>query len=307
MHTAQLMQSTRLWLRKSSAETQPDQVREYHGLPNNRVFMPKEKPAGPLPLVINVHGGGFCVSNPSEDDALCRYLADTCQCIVISVNYRKAPKYAYPIPLNDIKEIIPRVINDDSLPINEQRVVLCGSSAGGNLVLSAGQTLQTTLEHPPVAIIALYPLTDMVTSTQARLDTRPDTSISDPLASMMGLIVRCYVQHDEDLTDPSISPCFVKNRSTLPSHAYIIGCQQDLLHEEARCMAEFLAGDGNRTPTSSGWRTNDVVWESIRGQAHAFNNNKPLRSSRAQEEERLSQTEQLHKRLAEWLREDIFA
>lgn len=89
----------------------------------------------PLPLVIRAHGGGFIVNNPSLDDIMARYIADHAKCCVVSIDYGKAPQAKFPVAYEDVVALSLAAIEDPELPIDRSRVVLCGSSAGGNLLL----------------------------------------------------------------------------------------------------------------------------------------------------------------------------
>lgn len=117
-----------------NAATQPDERKVYPCRPNlfaNRIFKPANTdPTKKLPVVIQIHGGGFIVNNPSADDALARYLADKTECLVVSVDYRKAPQNPFPAAYEDIVDLSLAVIEDTALPVDRSKVVLAGNSAG---------------------------------------------------------------------------------------------------------------------------------------------------------------------------------
>src|SRR5690606_35886285 len=54
-----------------------------------------------LPLLIYLHGGGWCVGDIDSYDVLCRELANCGRCAVLSVDYRLAPEYPFPAALED--------------------------------------------------------------------------------------------------------------------------------------------------------------------------------------------------------------
>ena len=59
-----------------------------------RIYIPFGK--GPFPVVLYFHGGGWVIGGIESSDGLCRTLANTSGCIVISVDYRLAPEYPFP-------------------------------------------------------------------------------------------------------------------------------------------------------------------------------------------------------------------
>lgn len=52
-------------------------------------------------MILYIYGGGFVFKGYASHYHLCSIFADKCHCKVIYIDYRLAPKYKYPIPLND--------------------------------------------------------------------------------------------------------------------------------------------------------------------------------------------------------------
>src|SRR4051812_33072048 len=55
---------------------------------------PADRPAG---VYVNLHGGGYVIRNPEQDDALCRYVAHHSGCVVLNVDYDVAPQRPFPV------------------------------------------------------------------------------------------------------------------------------------------------------------------------------------------------------------------
>ncbi|MFN7097162.1 MAG: alpha/beta hydrolase, partial [Gammaproteobacteria bacterium] len=51
---------------------------------------------GPLPVVVYYHGGGWVLGDLDSHDWVCRKIANTAQCAVLSVDYRMAPEHVFP-------------------------------------------------------------------------------------------------------------------------------------------------------------------------------------------------------------------
>ncbi|MBR0402123.1 MAG: alpha/beta hydrolase [Lachnospiraceae bacterium] len=68
-----------------------------------RLYVPEAvtEAAGPLPVLLYFHGGGFIMGCVADHDPLCGKLADACQMLVISVDYRLAPEFPFPACLED--------------------------------------------------------------------------------------------------------------------------------------------------------------------------------------------------------------
>jgi acetyl esterase len=101
-----------------------------------RHYRPVE--AASLPTLIYMHGGGFVVCSLDTHDRVMRLLALDSGAAVLGIDYRLAPEYPFPAPLDDCVAAI-RWIRDaaQSLGVDPDRVVLAGDSAGANLALAS--------------------------------------------------------------------------------------------------------------------------------------------------------------------------
>jgi acetyl esterase len=53
--------------------------------------------SGPFPALVVFHGGCWIVGNIEISDAPHRALANATGCVVVAVNYQKAPEHPFPI------------------------------------------------------------------------------------------------------------------------------------------------------------------------------------------------------------------
>lgn len=296
--------NTSLYIRRSaylSPTTQPNFTKTYpcrsHLFPC-RVFVPREHD-GNLPLVIRAHGGGFVVNNPSIDDPLARHLADTASCVVVSIDYSKAPQSRFPVAFEDVIAQLLAVIEDTDLPIDRKRVVLCGHSAGGNLLL--GSVQDPRLREKIMGVAAIYPPVDFVPDGASKMAARPDPSIPDFMGDSYSKMVPLYLgfKNRVDLTDTRVSPTYFQNRDSLPPHVLLIGAEHDMFCHEDEQMAEKLAGDGARTERENGWAAPGVQWIKIQSQPHAFEMF-PVRDAE-KERARVEAVERLDNDITEWV------
>ena len=96
--------------------------------------------AGPHPVAIIIHGGGFVEgTSKNGSEAYCADFLAPAGYSVFSINYRLAPKYPYPAMLHDVERAI-RFIRHNSSQWNAdpERIALVGGSAGGYLSNLAG-------------------------------------------------------------------------------------------------------------------------------------------------------------------------
>ncbi|KAJ5924902.1 hypothetical protein N7454_007541 [Penicillium verhagenii] len=98
------------------------------------------------PVLFVAHGGGWVVGGHESEGAMSRLICVRNQAVVISVDYRRAPEYPFPIPLNDVYDAYRWMLaHAMDLGIDTNRVILAGTSAGGSLV--AGLSLRLREEE----------------------------------------------------------------------------------------------------------------------------------------------------------------
>ena len=96
-----------------------------------RLYAPR---AGPLPVLVYFHGGGFTIGSVATHDALCRTLSQQADCAVVSVDYRLAPEHRFPTAVEDAWEAVQRIaLHGAALGLDTRRLALGGDSAGGTL------------------------------------------------------------------------------------------------------------------------------------------------------------------------------
>ena len=134
-----------------------------------RVYHPAERATDAALLWI--HGGGYVLGSPAQDDTFCAVTARELGLTVVSVDYRLAPEHPFPIPLDDCWIAwmwLQR--NAARLGADAARVVLGGQSAGGGLAACLSQRLVATGGPRPVALWLSAPMLDDRTAQREDLD-----------------------------------------------------------------------------------------------------------------------------------------
>ena len=260
----------------------PTYVKSYPSTPTGnpaQIYIPKTYKSGdsPLPLLIDIHGGGFSVGAPLFDAPDNARWAHKHGFVVVSIGYRLAPTHAFPTAVHDVADQINEILSDKDLPVDFNRVAVVGYSAGGNLSLSAVQL--HGIHNRIQASVAYYPAVDFVVTAEERDKWRtphPDGR-ADVLSKSSYFFNWAYVPSGTSLRNPLLSPRFA-NPKQLPKSLFLLGCEYDMLCHDAWTMAEELAeknGSGEKLEDArgedSGWECGRIRWRLIRGVEHGFN------------------------------------
>lgn len=294
------------------ASKRPTYTKVYPDRPmiTNRVFIPISYKAGdkPLPLYINIHGGGFALCDPRVDDDCCSYLAQRHGICVVSIGYRRAPRFPFPIPVMDCAAIVQAVLEDEELPCDKSKVAIGGYSAGGNLTLAAPQL--EGLKGKILGVVGFYPVTDFSRSGEQKMRDRPATPGKQDMLVESGKWFNWgYIPQGTDRKEPLLSPIYAKKKN-LPPNVCMFGCELDLLCKEAEDMANSLADKENAEKRTlvkgNGWEKGNVRWEKMLGWEHGFDHLQ-IRGNKEREAARVQATHDMHDAAAEWLFRKVYA
>ncbi|KAM5449944.1 hypothetical protein MaudCBS49596_004707 [Microsporum audouinii] len=89
------------------------------------------------PVVVNFHGGGFCIGKATDDARWARAVVESAEMVVVSVGYRLAPEAPFPAAVDDGVRAL-QYLEDraEELALDVSRVSLSGFSSGGNLAFT---------------------------------------------------------------------------------------------------------------------------------------------------------------------------
>ena len=107
---------------------------------------------------IYLHGGGFVVGGLDSHDIVTARLAALTDATILVVDYRLAPEHLYPAAHHDCYAAIKAVI-DGTVPLAcpNERIVLLGDSAGGNIAASAALWLKENGLRQVDGMVLFYP------------------------------------------------------------------------------------------------------------------------------------------------------
>ena len=143
--------------------------------------------AGPFPIAILVHGGGWSrgdksgLDHPGNSADITPWFAPltAANFVWFSINYRLAPKYRWPAGFEDLQTAI-RWVKAHAADYHGDpaRIALFGHSSGGHLVCLAGVLADDSTRVQ--AVVGFAPVTDL------EADTRTRGGLSTSLQNLFG-------------------------------------------------------------------------------------------------------------------------
>lgn len=221
------------------------------GLVDLRLYRPEgSPPASGWPTLLYLHGGGWVLGNARSHDMICAELAAELGVLVVAVSYRLAPEHPYPAGLHDCLAVWRRLRSDGlGEPVDKQRMLVAGDSAGGNLSAALCLALRGAGEPLPRAQALIYP-------ALGNADTPSRNNCADaPLLSRADLdsYLATYISRPADWHDPHALPLLAQDLSGLPP-AFVGVAEFDPLRDDGEryCLAlreagidcEFFPGKG---------------------------------------------------------------
>ncbi|UUU28468.1 alpha/beta hydrolase [Streptomyces sp. CA-210063] len=187
--------------------------------------------AAPAPAMLWIHGGGFLLGSPAQDEASSIAFARALGMVVVAVRYRLAPEYPSPAAVEDAYAALTWLFeNAARLGVDDERIAVGGASAGGGLAASLVLYAHDRGEIRPAFQLLVYPMLDDRTVTRRDHDTR-NVRLWSPAQNRIGWT--SYLGREPG--SPDVSPYAAAARrqdlTGLPA-AWIGVGTLDLFHDE---------------------------------------------------------------------------
>ena len=180
-------------------------------------------------ILLYLHGGGFVLGNLETHDDICREICAATKMRTIAADYRLAPEYQHPYPLEDCVTIF------QYLREKSQKIIVIGDSAGGwlsaMLAIRFGRLL--------LGQVLIYPMLG------GRMDAGSYISHANaPLLTTDQIIEYWQAYWGQDIElDEELPPMNSHDFRHLPP-TVIIGAEYDPLFSDSVCYTEKLRQQG---------------------------------------------------------------
>lgn len=126
-----------------------------------RCYSPERGDEAPLPGLLWMHGGGHVLGTLDQDDPHLEFVSAELNCIVVSVDWRRAPEWPYPAAIEDCYAALAWVFgHHEALGIDATRIAIGGSSSGGGLAAGLALLARDRGEYAPCFQWLFYPMLD---------------------------------------------------------------------------------------------------------------------------------------------------
>jgi acetyl esterase len=198
-----------------------------------------------LPVIVYIHGGGWCLGGADTHDRVVRELAVAVGAAVFFVEYDRAPEARYPVALEQIYAVTAHVAaHGQSLGVDPTRLAVVGDGAGGNMA-AAVALLALQRRGPKIDLqILFYPITDADFGTSSYRTFADGPWLTK---SAMERFWDAYLPDAASRTEITAAPlrASVDQLRGLPD-ALVIVAENDVLRDEGEGYARQLLRAGVR-------------------------------------------------------------
>ncbi|WP_329448840.1 alpha/beta hydrolase (plasmid) [Streptomyces sp. NBC_01426] len=207
-----------------------------------RIYRPVTEPdAGPLPVTLYFHGGGWVFGDLDTQDHIARTVADRSGTIVVSVDYRLAPEHRFPAATDDAYAALTWVAdNAAGFGGDGERIAVFGESAGGNLAATLAQEALRRGGPCITLQVLAYPALDRFDDSPSMYEYTTGPILS---RSYLEWFWGAYLGSPDQGADPRVSPGRYDKLAGLPP-AVIATAEHDPLRDQADLYAHKLAEAG---------------------------------------------------------------
>lgn len=209
-----------------------------------RLYRPGAAGGSDLPLLLFLHGGGYCLGGLESHDSLCRDLAALAPCAVLALDYRRAPEHRFPTAYLDALDAWTWLLGPDApLGWRPGRLAVGGDSVGGSLAAALSLHARDAGGVAPLLQLLLYPCTSASNDFPSK--QRYATGYLLEAATLDWMFANA-LSRPEDADDWRFAPLAHPDlRGVAPAHIALAEC--DLLVDEGTAYARRLQQAGVAT------------------------------------------------------------
>ncbi len=209
-----------------------------HGELTVRLYRPSGN--SNMPVILFFHGGGFVFNRMNDYDPMCYKMAASTGRAIVSVDYRLAPEYKFPVPVDEAIYAAEWLsLHAKQYGLDAKRIAVAGESVGATLAAVVAQQARTMNSIAVQYQILLCPLTDW----KGVYDSKK--MYGDGYFLTRALLEYCathYLNSSDERNNPLASPMYGDVKDVAP--ALVITAELDPLRDEGEKYGQMLIENG---------------------------------------------------------------
>lgn len=201
------------------------------------ICWPKEANGKKFPVIVSVHGGGFVYGCKEVYQFYVASLAER-GFAVLNFNYRLAPKYKFPSPIEDLNAVLSWLFEHrDEYPVDTDNVFLVGDSAGAQIASQYG-VIYSNEKYAKIMGIKKTELTIKALSLACGTYDLKKRALNEGGKGLMkDYLTKTPLKYGEKLD-------ILEHITSEYPPAYVFSSKGDFLLEECGIMADYLKEKG---------------------------------------------------------------
>jgi acetyl esterase/lipase len=194
------------------------------------------------PVLLHTHGGGYVGRSAALAMNFLQTAAQTCNCVVISVDYRLAPETRFPGSLEDNYTALRWVhANADALGVDRVRIAVGGESAGGGHAAMLTIAARDRKEIPITFQLLIYPMLDDRTGSSRPVPPHIGAFVWTAESNRFGWSSLLGIPAGSPSVPPGSVPARVENLAGLPPAFIVTGAIDMFVDEDIEYARRLIA------------------------------------------------------------------
>jgi len=192
----------------------------------------------PRGLYFHIHGGGWSIGAPDQNDPLLERIAEIAGLTCVSVKYRLGPENPYPAGPDDCEAAALWIARQGTERFGLTKLAIGGESAGGHLSAVTLLRLRDRHQVTPFSVAFLnYGCFDLGMTPSARNWGDEKLVLNTP--GIMAF-AKSFLPPGTDMSNPDVSPLYA-NLHGMPAAIFSFGTRDPLLDDSLFMAPRWLA------------------------------------------------------------------
>jgi len=192
----------------------------------------------PRGLYLHIHGGGWSIGAPDQNDPLLERIADAAGLTCVSLKYRLSPEHPYPAAPDDCEAAALWIVREGTKRFGPTKLAIGGESAGGHLSAVTLLRLRDRHQLSPFSVALFnYGCFDLGMTPSARNWGEEKLVLNTPSIVAFS---KSFLPPGTDTKNPDVSPLYADLRG-MPAAIFSAGTRDALLDDSLFMAPRWLA------------------------------------------------------------------